>query len=87
MKKKIIKWNEILACEEMIGKPVRYMPTGGSGKIVGKVIDVEPGTVTAEIYDEKIFKKIHNPVHTSMGCVMGVRIDHDSSKTRNSKAD
>ncbi len=76
-KKKRIKWVEELACEEMVGKFVKK-----NGKIVGKVVDVGPCEVTAEV-TEKVFKDIFCPI---TNCIMGVRVDHDQSNRSNSKS-
>ena len=71
---KTVKWFEPMACEEMIGIPVVYRPTGGKGEVVGKVINVGPGEVTAEI-SEEIYKKALCPVSNGL---LGVQVEKTS---------
>ena len=65
-KKRLIKWTEVLACEEMVGKLVKK-----NGKVVGKIVNVGPSTVTAEV-TEKVYKEIYCTVLNSS---IGVRIN------------
>ncbi len=74
---KRVKWFEVNACEEMVGKDVKK-----NGKIVGKIVGVEPGLVTAELSD-KVFKQIYSPV---LNCSIGVRVNHDPSNQSKSKS-
>lgn len=74
MKKRTVKWFEPLACEEMIGIPVIYRPTGGKGDVVGKVVDVGPSEVTAEI-SEEVYKKALCPVSNDL---LGVQVEKTS---------
>jgi len=75
-KKRLIKWTEVFACEEMVGKPVKK-----SGNVIGKIVDIAPGTVTAEL-PEKVFKQVFSPILNSS---LGVR-NHDPSNRSKSKS-
>lgn len=74
---KRIKWVEELACEEMIGKPIKK-----NGKIIGKVVAIEPCIVVAEVTKE-VFKDIYKPI---LNTIMGVRVDYDHSNRSKSKS-
>ena len=54
-----VKWFEVNACEEMVGKNVMK-----NGKAVGKIVDVAPGEVTAEL-PESLVKTIFSPILNS----------------------
>jgi ribosomal protein S3AE len=61
VKMKRVKWFDVNACEEMVGKDVTK-----NGKAVGKIVDVAPGEVTAEL-SKSVYKQIFSPILTSIG--------------------